>query len=372
MQTAGFRFDLLATDPCGARLGLMTTPHGAVDTPAFMPVGTQGTVKALAPRNLDEVGARIILANTYHLYLRPGHELIHDLGGLHRFMRFPGPILTDSGGYQVFSLGPLRRITEEGVRFRSHLDGSAHVLTPERAIEIQEALGADVAMAFDECTPYPATREYAERSMDLTTRWARRCREARRREDQALFGIVQGGMFPDLRLRSAEEIQAIGFDGYAIGGLSVGEPRETMFEMVACVAPALPADRPRYLMGVGTPLDILDAVGRGIDLFDCVLPTRNARNGSLFTRRGKINIRNAQYARDDSPVEEGCDCYTCRTFSRAYLRHLAVAGEMLSGHLNTLHNLRFYMRLVEGARKSIACGRFLDYHRELRNAYTPS
>jgi queuine tRNA-ribosyltransferase len=371
MRAEGFGFELLAVDPSGARRGRLTTPHGVVETPAFMPVGTQATVKSLAPRNLEETGARIILANTYHLYLRPGHELIRDLGGLHRFMAWPGPILTDSGGYQVFSLGPLRTITEEGARFRSHLDGSSHLLTPERAVAIQEALGADVIMAFDECAPYPASRDYTERSTDLTTRWAKRCADAKARPDQALFGIVQGGMFPDLRRRSAEAIRAIGFDGYAIGGVSVGEPRETMFEIVAATAPALPADRPRYLMGVGTPADILAAIGLGVDLFDCVLPTRNARNGSLFVAGGKINIRNARYARDAAPVEEGCDCHACRTFSRAYLRHLAVAGEMLSGHLNTIHNLRHYARLVEGARTSIARGEFLEYSRALRSAEAP-
>ena len=363
-------FDFKLTKQDGsARLGTMQTAHGVVQTPMFMPVGTQATVKAVAPKELEAVGAQVILANTYHLYLRPGHDLIRELGGLHKFMGYHKPILTDSGGYQVFSLGPLRKITEQGVRFKSHLDGSMHDISPERAIEIQEALGADIIMAFDECTPYPSTEEYTRISMEMTTRWAGRCKNAKLATEQALFGIVQGGMYPQLRRESVEGLLEVGFDGYAIGGLSVGETREMMFEMTDCVTQLLPTDHPRYMMGVGTPLDILEGVKYGVDMFDCVLPTRNARNGGLFTSQGKINIRNAIYAKDSSPLDPKCDCYTCQNFSRAYLRHLMASQEMLAGHLNTIHNLRFYLRMAEEIRKNIASGTFLDYYRQLRSAY---
>jgi queuine tRNA-ribosyltransferase len=337
----------------GARTGRVTTPHGTFDTPVFMPVGTAGSVKAVDPEDLQGVGAEIILANTYHLFLRPGHETIRELGGLHRFMAWPGAILTDSGGFQVYSLATLRTITEEGVVFRSHLDGSEHALGPEKAMEIQEALGSDIVMAFDECAPFPADYEDVKQSVRRTTGWARRCRERGVGDGQALFGIVQGGMFRDLRLRSAEALMELDFDGYALGGLSVGEDRETRERVIAETVPGLPDDRPVYLMGVGTPEDIVEAVRLGVDMFDCVMPTRNARNGTLFTAEGRITIKNAQYARDERPVEEGCGCATCRRFSRAYLRHLFLAKEILAYRLNTIHNLYYYARLMEDIRKAI-------------------
>ncbi len=358
-------FEVLKTDG-PARLGRCRTPHGVFNTPAFMAVGTQATVKAMTPEELRESGAEIILANTYHLYLRPGHELIGRLGGLHQFMHWHPPLLTDSGGFQVYSLNGLVRVGEEGVRFQSHLDGSAHLLTPEKAVAIQEALGADIIMCFDECTSYPASREQAARSLELTRNWSRRCREAHRRTDQALFGIVQGGMYPDLRRESLDGLREIGFDGYALGGLSVGEEKETMYEVLAEIAPLLPAGRLRYVMGVGTPLDILEAVGRGVDMFDCVLPTRNARNGMLFTRFGKMVIKNARYTEDPSPIDEGCTCYACRHYSRAYLRHLYLSGEILSSRLNTIHNLHFYFGLMEDIRRAIAADRLEEFTREFR------
>jgi len=364
-----FEFRLEHTDPSGARLGRMRTAHGDVDTPVFAPVGTQATVKAITPALLAEAGVRMVLSNTYHLYLRPGHELIRDLGGLHRFMGWSGPILTDSGGYQVFSLGELRKITEEGVRFRSHLDGSQHLITPERATAVQEALGADIIMAFDDCTPYPATEDYTRQSMLLTLRWAQRCLKAQGNADQALFGIVQGGMYPDLRRESAQRLVEMDFKGYAIGGLSVGETREMMFEMADAAIGFLPEEKPRYMMGVGTPVDILDAVRLGIDMFDCVMPTRNGRNGTLFTRRGKLSIKRSEFASDPRPPDEECSCYTCRNFSRAYLRHLFQACEILSSVLNTFHNLHFYMQLMEGIRKSIAENRFMEYYSDFVNSY---
>jgi len=366
-----YRFELLKTDRnTGARLGRMTTAHGEVRTPVFMPVGTQGTVKAMTPTGLEEAGAEIILGNTYHLYLRPGHELIRDHGGLHRFMHWDRPILTDSGGFQIFSLGPLRRITEEGVHFQSHIDGSRHFLSPERAIEIQEALGSDIMMCLDDCTPYPADRAYAAKSMALTHRWAKRCREAKSREDRALFGIVQGGVHRDLRRASAEALAAIGFDGYAIGGLSVGEPKDLMMETLEATAPLLPAGQARYLMGVGTPEDIVEGVHHGIDLFDCVMPTRCARNGLLFTNHGKVVIKNARYRTDQAPLDETCDCYTCRNFSRAYLRHLFIAREILALLLNTIHNVRFYLALMERIRAAIAGGAFEAFRRSFRDRRT--
>jgi len=360
-----YHFELLKTDPnCRARLGRITTDHGEVKTPVFMPVGTQGTVKALLPETLKTLGVEVILGNMYHLYLRPGHELVRGFGGLHRFMNWPGPILTDSGGYQIFSLGALRQIKEEGVVFQSHIDGSRHFISPESAIEIQEALGADIMMCFDECTPYPADQKYAKESLDLTVRWAERCKKAQKENGQALFGIIQGGVYPDLRQESVAMITRIGFDGYALGGLSVGEPKELMWRVTEETAPLLPADKARYLMGVGTPEDILEAVFHGIDMFDCVLPTRGARNGFLFTNSGKVVIKNARYRDDASPLDESCDCYTCKNYSRAYLRHLFVAKEILAMVLNTIHNVRFYMNLMERVRTAIQEERFVEFRRE--------
>ncbi|QSV45848.1 tRNA guanosine(34) transglycosylase Tgt [Geobacter benzoatilyticus] len=347
-----------------ARLGSLTTSRGTIETPIFMPVGTQATVKAMTPEELTAIGAQIILANTYHLYIRPGHELIGRMGGLHRFMHWDRPILTDSGGFQVFSLNDLRKISEEGVKFQSHLDGSYHFITPESAIGIQEALGSDIAMCFDECTPYPATHDYARRSMEMTTRWARRCKDARTREDQALFGIVQGGMYRDLREQSAAELREIGFDGYAVGGLSVGEEKELMYEVMEYASPTLPEDRPRYVMGIGAPEDLIEAVWHGFDMFDCVMPTRNARNGMLFTSFGRVNIKGAAYAEDTGPLDPECDCYVCRNYSRAYLRHLYRSGEILSSRLNTYHNLHYYLSLMAQVRAAIAEGRYAEFRRE--------
>ena len=343
-----------------ARTGRLQTPHGAVVTPVFMPVGTQATVKALRSSDLLDCGASIILGNTYHLYLRPGHELIHGLGGLHEFMGWRLPILTDSGGFQVFSLGNLARISEDGVNFRSHIDGSRHLLTPERAIEIQLALGSDIMMAFDECTSYPVTYDTARLSMELTGRWAQRCHAAGTGRAGGLFGIVQGSVYRDLRDSSARQMRDIGFDGYAIGGLSVGETREAMYDMVAHTAVQLPEEKPRYLMGVGKPQDILHAVRMGIDMFDCVLPTRNARNGFLFTSSGKVVIKNARYKADERPLDSDCDCFTCRHHSRAYLRHLFMAGEILGLHLNTVHNVTYYLRLMSRIREAISEGRLSE------------
>jgi len=354
-------FELLGRDG-GARRGRLVTTRGAVDTPAFMPVGTLGTVKSLTPADLREIGAQIVLANTYHLFLRPGHALIAELGGLHRFMAWNGPILTDSGGYQVWSLAALRTIREEGVRFRSHLDGGAeHLLTPELVVEVQQALGVDVLHPLDECLPHPAPREAAEASMRRTLRWARRAHAAHvagRRPGQACFGIVQGGMYGDLRRAAGEETCALGFDGYALGGFAVGEPRGLMKELVALTAGTLPADRPRYLMGVGRPGDLVDAVAVGVDMFDCVLPTRHARTGQVFTRQGLIVIRHAAHARAAEPLDPSCPCYTCRHFSRAYLRHLFLARELTVYRLHTLHNLTFYLSLMAEARAAIAAGTF--------------
>ena len=334
------------------RLGSFTTSHGTVNTPVFMPVGTQATVKTLSPEDLEGIGAEIILSNTYHLFLRPGHELIRSFGGLHGFMNWKRPVLTDSGGFQVFSLAELRKVTDEGVTFQSHIDGGAkHVITPEYAVEIQEALGADIIMAFDECIPYPATKDYAQESMDRTHRWAQRCREAKKDTGQALFGIVQGGMYPDLRKRSAETLVDIGFDGYAVGGLSVGETKPLMYEMLEATVPALPED-------------LVEGVDRGIDMFDCVMPTRNARNGTFFTSFGKLVIRNSRYEQDKGPLDPECGCYTCRNFSRAYLRHLFNAGEVLALRLGTIHNLSFYLDLMGQIRKSIEEDRFREFKKE--------
>ena len=365
---SSFDFRVTHTDG-GARRGVMTTAHGAVETPAFMPVGTQGAVKGVTHRDLDSLGAEILLSNTYHLYLRPGDELIARRGGLHAFIGWNKPILTDSGGYQIFSLADRRTIDEDGVRFRSHLDGSLHALTPEKAVEIQANLGSDVAMILDECLAHPATQESTRASMERTLRWARRGRDRFLQlapAGQAQFGIVQGGVFPDLRDESARETVAIGFEAYAVGGLSVGEPVGVMYAVVAATTPRLPADRPRYLMGTGTPQDLVESVARGVDLFDCVLPTRNARNGQLFTSNGKINIKNVRYAEDDRPIDPACVCYTCRTYSRAYLRHLFAAGEINAATLNTLHNLHFYLDTLRRIRESVTFGRFESFRREFR------
>ena len=380
-MTGSFSFSLRTTDG-PARLGEFRTPHGVVETPAFMPVGTQGSVKAMRHEDLEAVGAQIILGNTYHLYLRPGDQLIARRGGLHSFIGWPHPILTDSGGYQVFSLAERRKITEQGAEFRSHLDGSLHLLTPESATDIQGRLGSDIAMVLDECIAYPATHDDAARSMERSVRWAQRCRTrlmqirdgsaaeiGATNSGQAQFGIVQGGIYPDLRRESAERTVAIGFEGYAIGGLSVGEPIDLMYEVVGDTARQLPEHQPRYLMGTGTPQDLVECVARGIDMFDCVLPTRNARNGQLFTSQGRLNIKNARYAEDEGPVDPECRCYTCRTHSRAYLRHLFAAGEMTAGALNTLHNLSFYLDTMRRIRDAISLRTFERFRQEfLRSA----
>jgi queuine tRNA-ribosyltransferase len=371
-----FRFVLDSTDGA-ARRGRFETPHGVVETPAFMPVGTQGTVKAALHRDLEEAGASIILGNTYHLFLRPGDELIARRGGLHRFIGWDKPILTDSGGYQVFSLADRRVITEEGAEFQSHLDGSRHLLTPERAVDIQARLGSDIAMVFDECLAYPATEEAAAASMRRSVRWAKRCRDRFlalpaitdqrsqiTNEFQAQFGIVQGGVFQHLRDESADATVAIGFEGYAIGGLSVGEPASVMYGVAEATARRLPTGQPRYLMGAGTPEDLVECVARGIDMFDCVMPTRNARNGQLFTSQGRVNIRNARWAEDEGPLDPACGCYTCRTHSRAYLRHLQMAGEITAAALNTLHNLTFYLDTMRRIRDAIAFRTFETFRQE--------
>jgi len=350
------QFELLSGDGV-ARRGRLTFPRGEVETPAFMPVGTYGTVKGLTPDNVLATGAQIILGNTFHLWLRPGMEVIESHGDLHDFMGWQGPILTDSGGFQVFSLGKMRKISEEGVSFQSPVDGSTVFLDPETSMAIQRSLGADIVMIFDECTPYPATLEEARVSMQLSLRWAARSREGHGTNDAALFGIVQGGMYPELRAESVAGLLQIGFDGYAIGGLSVGEPKDEMLAVLDATAPLLPADRPRYLMGVGTPADILEAVKRGIDMFDCVMPTRNARNGHLFTSRGVLKLRNAAHRRSTQPLDPECDCYTCAHFSRAYLHHLDKCNEILGSQLNTLHNLRYYQNHMSAIRTAIAEGR---------------
>lgn len=357
-----FQFDLIKQDSAtSARLGKMTTPHGIVNTPTFMPVGTQGTVKSMLPEEIKNCGAEIILGNTYHLYLRLGHETIKKLGGLHRFMNWPDPILTDSGGFQVYSLGALRKITPEGVIFRSHIDGSKHFLSPQKAIEIQEALGSDIMMCLDECTPYPATFSQTEESLKLTVKWADLCKTAQTNNEQALFGIIQGGTYLDLRKQAVEQLIPLDFDGYALGGVSVGEPKEIMYKITDSITPLLPANKPRYLMGVGTPEDIVFAVSCGIDMFDCVIPTRCARHGLLFTNEKNVVIKNARWREDNNPIEQTCDCYTCRNYSRAYLRHLYVAGEILAMVLNTIHNVRYYMRLMEQIRTALKEGRFLEF-----------
>jgi queuine tRNA-ribosyltransferase len=367
------RFELLATDG-SARAGRLITEHGVVETPAFMPVGTQATVKSLTPEDLRQIGAQLLLANTYHLYLRPGHRRIAELGGLHRFMAWEGPLLTDSGGFQVYSLRSLRKVSEEGVTFRSHLDGSPHLLTPELSVEIQQALGADIIHPLDECLPYPSSPGETEASLGRTLQWAVRSKavHARGSGRQAMFGIVQGGGYTELRGRAVEEVSALGFDGYALGGLAVGEPRPLMLDLVEFTAALLPGDRPRYLMGVGKPPDLVDAVGVGVDLFDCVLPTRNARNGQLFTADGVLTIKRARYAGDPRPAGEGCPCYTCRSFSRAYLRHLFVARELLAYRLLTLHNLHFYQALVAEMRAAIRAGAFRAFRARFFSRYAVS
>ncbi len=347
-----------------ARLGLLITPHGSVETPFFMPVGTQAAVKALTPEEIQEAGGRVILANAYHLYLRPGVGLIREMGGLHRFMHWDKAILTDSGGFQLYSLADLRKISEEGVHFRSHLDGSMHFITPEMAVEIQEDLGADIIMCLDECLCYPATRKETEESMLLTLRWAQRCRCTKKTLDQALFGIVQGGIYADLRSQSAEATQEIGFDGYAVGGVCVGEPKTIMIEILDHTLQKLPVDYPRYVMGVGAPEDLVECVALGADMFDCVLPTRGARNGLLLTHKGRLSIKNARYASDESPVDESCQCYTCKNYSRAYLRHLYQAKEILAMRLNTIHNLFYIFELMKGIREAIREGRYADFRRK--------
>ncbi|PWB58454.1 MAG: tRNA guanosine(34) transglycosylase Tgt [Nitrosomonadales bacterium] len=359
------KFELHASDGL-ARRGTLTLAHGAVETPAFMPVGTYGTVKAMSPAELKGIGAHIVLGNTFHLWLRPGLEVIAAHGGLHRFMNWDGPILTDSGGFQVFSLGELRKITEEGVKFQSPVNGDRCFLTPEESMRIQKVLNSDIVMIFDECTPYPADFRTAAESMRLSLRWAERSKKAHEGNPNALFGIVQGGMHEPLRDESLRELVNIGFDGYAIGGLSVGEPKEDMLRILSHTAPKMPANKPRYLMGVGTPEDIVDAVAQGIDMFDCVMPTRNARNGWLFTRFGTVKIKNAQYRLDTAPLDEQCTCYTCRNFSRAYLHHLHRLGEILGARLNTIHNLHYYQELMQGIRAAIEQGHFADFVAEFR------
>jgi queuine tRNA-ribosyltransferase len=361
------RFEVLATDGA-ARSGKLTLPHGTVDTPAFMPVGTYGTVKGVSPLELKELGAQVVLGNTFHLWLRPGMDVVEAHGGLHRFMGWDGPILTDSGGYQVYSLGALRKITEEGVRFQSPVNGDPCFLTPEESMRIQRALGADIVMVFDECTPYPADLDLAGDSMRLSLRWAERSRRAHDGNRNALFGIVQGGMHERLRDESLAGLTQIGFDGYAIGGLSVGEPKRDMMRVLKHTAPQLPADRPRYLMGVGTPQDIAAAVAAGVDLFDCVLPTRNARNGWVYTRHGVIKLRNARYRTEVIPLDDRCACYTCRNFTRAYLHHLQRVNEMLGARLNTLHNLHYYQELMQSLRGAIEGRRLAETFAEIRQA----
>ncbi len=359
---AMFKFEVLNKDrDTKARLGMIYTAHGLVETPAFMPVATQGSVKAMTPLEIEGFGFEMIVVNAYHLYLRPGFRTVEKLGGLHGFTSWNRSILTDSGGYQVLSLSKVRKIKEGGILFRSHLDGSEHFLTPQKSIEIQKALGADIMMCLDECPPHPSTYEYLYNSLELTSCWAKICKETKGDSESALFGIVHGGVFSELRKKSALELLEIGFDGYAIGGLGIGESKEETCEMVVLSLSFLPEDKPRYLMGLGLPEDIVEAVSMGVDVFDCVLPTRNARNGTLFTNHGKMVIKNAQYAEDETPVDEDCECYTCRNFSRAYLRHLYQAGEILASRLLTFHNLHFYGRLMKEIRESISRGQFSSF-----------
>jgi len=349
---------------CAARRGQVATLHGTFQTPVFMPVGTQATVKGVTPDNLRDLGAEIILGNTYHLFIRPGHELIRKFGGLHRFMAWDRPILTDSGGFQIYSLREMAKIAEEGATFKSHLDGSTLFLSPEDAVEVQQALGSDIMMCLDTCIAHPADRETTRKATELTGRWAARSRKAQGQNGQLLFGIIQGGMYEDLRKMAVEQLAEIGFDGYAIGGLSVGEPNTLMYDVTEYTAALMPADFPRYLMGVGTPEDLVESVYRGVDMFDCVMPTRNARNGMLFTSSGRLVIKNARYFDDPEPVDAGCNCYTCRNFSRAYLRHLYMAKEILSSHLNTIHNLHYFVNLMQQMREAIEEDRFAEFRQE--------
>jgi len=365
----GFFRVLKSDGNSGARRGRIVTRHGSVETPAFMPVGTQGSVKTLSTRDLDEIGAEILLANTYHLYLRPGHELVAGMGGIQNFTGWDKPVLTDSGGYQVFSLADLNEVTKEGVRFKSHLDGSSHMFTPAVSIAVQQALGADIIMCFDECVPYPCSEEYARRSGELTLAWAGECREAHVDGSQYLFGIVQGSIFPELRLSQIEALEEIGFAGYAMGGLSVGEPREKMLDILRDCTPALPGTDPRYLMGVGFPDDIVESVETGIDMFDCVLPTRIARNGTALTWNGRIVVKNALYKEDCGPIDSSCSCDCCRLYSRAYLRHLFNAGELLAPRMITLHNLHFYMELMKKIRSEIEIETFIPWKQNFLGRY---
>ncbi len=368
-----FSYELIHTcAQSGARLGVLHTPHGDVQTPIYMPVGTAAVVKAMTSREMEEIGTQILLSNTYHLHLRPGEDLVAEAGGLHRFMDWHKPILTDSGGFQVFSLAGIRTIAEEGVTFQSHLDGSRQFIGPETSMDIQQKLGADIAMAFDVCSPYPCDHETARVNMERTHRWAQRCKEHHTREDQALFGIVQGAFYKDLRIESAKTLSDMDFIGYGIGGLSVGEPKPIMYEMLEEMMPYMPVGKPRYLMGVGTPDCLIEGVLRGIDMFDCVLATRIARNGTALTSAGRLVVRNAQYARDFGPIDPECDCYACTHFSRAYVRHLIKAGEITGGRLLSIHNLRFLIRLMERVREAIAEDRFLDFRKEFYAKYDMS
>ena len=359
-----FEYKLIAECPeTGARAGEFTTPHGVIKTPVFMPVGTQATVKAMTPPELEELGAQIILGNTYHLYMRPGPDIVAEAGGLHRFMDWSHPILTDSGGFQVFSLADLRKIGDDGVQFKSHIDGSGHFMRPEDSIDIQQKLGSDIAMSFDECVALPTTEEYSRAAMERTIRWAARCKAHHKREDQALFGIVQGSTFETQRVECIQRLEEIGFPGYGIGGLSVGESHDEMYRVLDALQPEMPKDKPRYLMGVGFPTNLVEGIARGVDMFDCVLPTRNGRNGGVLTRFGKLNLKNQGYARDFTPIDSQCGCYTCRHFTRAYLRHLYTAGEILAARLCSWHNLYFLVNLVKDARQAIIDGRFPAFRR---------
>lgn len=372
MEKKALNFEIKKIDSkTGARLGVMHLPHGDVETPVFMPVGTQATVKAMTPEELKEiVGSHIILSNTYHLYLRPGHELVKEAGGLHKFMNWDRNILTDSGGFQVFSLGDLRKITEEGVEFRSHIDGSKHFISPEKSMEIQNYLGSDIMMAFDECAPYGADYNYVKNSMERTTRWAKRCKDYHKQTDkQALFGIVQGGFYKDLRKVSAEELKKLDFPGYAIGGISVGEPKQEFLDILRYTAPLLPEDKPRYLMGVGTPDYLIEAVFAGVDMCDCVLPTRMARNGSAMTNFGKVNMNNACHIHDFSPLDKKCDCYTCKNYTRSYIHHLFKAQEILGARLLSIHNLKFLVKLMEDVREAIKNENLTEFRDEFYKNY---
>lgn len=372
-MTSPVTFELLhVCKQSGARLGVVHTPHGDIPTPIYMPVGTAATVKAMTPREMEEIGTKIMLSNTYHLHLRPGEDLVREAGGIHQFMDWHHPVLTDSGGFQVFSLAGIRKIAEEGVTFQSHIDGSRHFIGPETSMDIQEALGADIAMAFDVCSPYPCDYDTAKVNMERTHRWAQRCKDHHTREDQALFGIVQGAFYKDLRIESAKVLADMDFPGYGIGGLSVGEPKPIMYEMLEEIAPYMPVNKPRYLMGVGTPDCLLEGVLRGIDMFDCVLATRIARNGTVLTSKGRVVVKNAIYAHDFSPIDDECDCYACTHFTRAYVRHLFKAGEITAGRLASIHNLRFLIHLMEQVRQAIAEDRFLDFRKEFYEKYDMS